>query len=116
VRTWTGKRGVDQVVEIGGPGTLAQSIAAARIGGHIALIGILTGLKGEVPTMLLMAKQIRLKGLIVGSRQHQEDMIRGLEAAGIRPVIDATFPLAKLADAFRHEEAAQHFGKICVEV
>jgi len=116
VRQLTGKRGVDHVLEIGGPGTLAQSITAARIGGHIALIGILTGLKGEVPTMALMAKQIKLKGIVVGSRAHQVDMIRGLEATGIKPVIDKTFALAGLADAFRHEEGAQHFGKICVEI
>lgn len=116
VRTLTGKRGVDHVLEIGGPGTLAQSITAVRVGGHISLIGILTGLKGEVPTMLLMAKQIKLKGIIVGSRSHQVDMIRGLESTGIEPVIDKAFPLAGLADAFRHEEGAQHFGKICVEI
>ena len=116
VRTWTGKRGVDHVLEIGGPGTLAQSIVAARIGGHISMIGILTGIKGEVPTLAMMAKQIRLNGIIVGNRQHQLDMIRGIEATGIRPVIDKTFPLAGLADAFRYEEGAQHFGKICVEI
>jgi NADPH:quinone reductase-like Zn-dependent oxidoreductase len=115
VRQWTGKRGVDHVLEIGGPGTLAQSIVAARIGGHISMIGILTGIKGEVPTLALMAKQIKLQGIIVGSRRHQLDMIRGLEATGIRPVIDKTFPLARLGDAFRHEEQAQHLGKICVE-
>ncbi|MCC7251545.1 NAD(P)-dependent alcohol dehydrogenase [Hyphomicrobium sp.] len=116
VRRWTGKRGVDHVLEIGGPGTLAQSITAARVGGHISLIGILTGIKGEVPTLALMAKQIKLKGIIVGSRAHQRDMIRGLEATGIRPVIDKTFPLVGLADAFRYEEQAGHFGKICVEI
>ena len=116
VRNWTGKRGVDHVLEIGGPGTLAQSIVAARIGGHISMIGILTGIKGEVPTLAMMAKQIRLNGIIVGNRQHQLDMVRGLEATGIRPVIDKTFPLAGLADAFRYEEGAQHFGKICVEI
>ena len=116
VRNWTGKRGVDHVLEIGGPGTLAQSIVAARIGGHISMIGILTGIKGEVPTLAMMAKQIRLNGIIVGNRQHQLDMIRGIEATGIRPVIDKTFPLTGLADAFRYEEGAQHFGKICVEI
>lgn len=115
IRTWTGKRGVDHVLEIGGPGTLAQSIVAARIGGHISMIGILTGIKGEVPTLAMMAKQIRLNGIIVGSRAHQLDMIRGLEATGIKPVIDKTFPLESLADAFHYEEQAQHFGKICVE-
>ena len=116
VRTWTGKRGVDHVLEIGGPGTLAQSIVAARIGGHISMIGILTGIKGEVPTLAMMAKQIRLNGIIVGNRQHQLDMIRGLEATGIRPVSGNVLSITGLADAFRYEEGAQHFGKICVEI
>ncbi len=115
VRKWTGG-GVDHVLEIGGPGTLAQSITACRIGGHISLIGILTGIAGQVPTLAMMAKQIRLIGIIVGSRRHQQEMIRGIEATGMRPVIDRTFPLAGLADAFRYEEGAAHFGKICVEI
>ncbi|MFA7439635.1 MAG: NAD(P)-dependent alcohol dehydrogenase [Sphingomonadaceae bacterium] len=115
VAEWTGGRGVDHVVEVGGPGTLSQSIRACRGGGHIALIGVLTGGAGEVPTSLLMAKQIRLQGLIVGSRQHQLEFVRALDATGIRPVIDSSFPLEKIADAFRHEEAGKHFGKICLE-
>lgn len=112
---WTGGRGVDHVVEVGGPGTLAQSIAAVRIGGHISLIGVLTGNAGEVPTAALMAKQARLQGLIVGSRREQQDFVRALNASGIRPVVDARFPLEKLADAFRFEMGATHFGKIGVE-
>ena len=112
----TDGRGVDHVVEVGGPGTLPQSIRACRIGGHISLIGVLTGREGPVPTALLMAKQQRLQGIIVGSRQNQIDMVRGMEATGIRPVVDSTFSLDALADAFRHEAAGAHFGKICVEI
>jgi NADPH:quinone reductase-like Zn-dependent oxidoreductase len=112
----TGGRGVDHVLEIGGPGTLPQSITATRIGGNITMIGILTGISGEVPTILLMLKQIKLKGVIVGSRVHQQDMIRAIDAGGMRPVIDRSFPLSGTADAFRYEEGAQHFGKICVEI
>ena len=112
----TAGRGVDHVVEVGGPGTLPQSIRACRIGGHIALIGVLTGRGGEIPTALLMAKQQRLQGLIVGSRQHQLDMVRALEAIELKPVIDKTFALAELAGAFRYEESGAHFGKICVEI
>jgi NADPH:quinone reductase-like Zn-dependent oxidoreductase len=115
VRKWTGGSGVDHVLEIGGPGTLPQSIAAVRIGGHISLIGILTGVSGDVPTLAMMAKQIKLQGIIVGSRAHQVDMIRALDANKLRPVVDKTFAREALADAFRHEEKAQHFGKICVE-
>lgn len=107
--------GVDHVVEIGGPGTLAQSIIAVRVGGHISLIGVLTGRQGEVPTALLMAKQARLQGLIVGNRRQQQDYVAALEQSGIRPVLDRIFPLAQLADAFRHQESGAHFGKICVE-
>jgi NADPH:quinone reductase-like Zn-dependent oxidoreductase len=112
---WTEGRGVDHVIELGGPGTLAQSIRAARVAGHISLIGTLTGLAGAVPTGSLMVKQVRLQGLIVGNRRQQQEMVRGLEATGLKPVIDRSFPLAGLADAFRHEESRRHFGKICVE-
>jgi NADPH:quinone reductase-like Zn-dependent oxidoreductase len=115
VAEWTGGRGVDHVVEVGGPGTLAQSIAAVRVGGRIALIGVLTGLAGEVPTALLMRKQARLQGLIVGSRRDQLEFVRALDATGLRPVVDRGFALAGIADAFRHEAAGAHFGKICLE-
>ncbi|WP_061930308.1 NAD(P)-dependent alcohol dehydrogenase [Aureimonas sp. AU22] len=115
VRDWTGGRGVDHVIEVGGPGTLAQSIEAVRIGGHIALIGVLTGFSGEIPTGVFMTKQARLQGLIVGSRRQQQEFVRALEVNAIRPVIDRRFALADLADAFRHEQGASHFGKIGIE-
>jgi NADPH:quinone reductase-like Zn-dependent oxidoreductase len=115
VRRLTGGRGVDHVLEMGGPGTLAQSIAAVRTGGHISLIGTLTGAAGPVPTAAMMVKQVRLQGLLVGSRRHQQDLVRALEVTGIRPVIDRRFGLVDLADAFRYEESGAHFGKIVVE-
>jgi len=115
VQDWARKRGVDHVIELGGPGTLAQSIVATRVGGQISLIGTLTGGGGQVPTAAMMIKQIRLQGLIVGSRLQQQEMVRGLESTGLRPVIDRSFPLEGLADAFRYQESAAHFGKICVE-
>lgn len=109
-------RGVDHVVEVGGPATLPQSITACRIGGHIALIGVLTGLGGQVPTVALMSRQQRLVGITVGSRRHQLDMVRALDAMKLKPVIDRTFALEDLVPAFRYEEEAVHFGKICVAV
>ena len=115
VRDWSDGRGVDHVVEVGGPGTLAQSIEAVRVGGHISLIGVLTGGAGQVPTAALMAKQARLQGLIVGSRREQQAFVRALDATGIRPVVDRRFPLEALGDAFRYEMGAGHFGKIGVE-
>jgi NADPH:quinone reductase and related Zn-dependent oxidoreductases len=115
VADWTGGRGVDHVLELGGAGTLANSITAVRVGGHIALIGTVTGIAGDVPTAALMAKQARLQGLIVGSRRHQQDFVRAIEATGIRPVVDRRFPLADLADAFRFQQSSGHFGKIGIE-
>jgi NADPH:quinone reductase-like Zn-dependent oxidoreductase len=112
----TGVGGVDVVVEIGGPGTLAQSIAATRIGGHISLIGVLTGWAGEVATAQIMTKNIALKGVTVGSRQDQIDMIRAIDAAGFKPVIDSVFPLDDIAGAFAHQISQKHFGKICLSI
>jgi NADPH:quinone reductase-like Zn-dependent oxidoreductase len=112
VRDWTGGRGVDHVVEVGGPATLAQSIEAVRVGGHISLIGVLTGASGEVPTAALMSKQARLQGLIVGSHRDQQDFVRALDASGIKPVVDRRFPLEQLAEAFEYEMSGGHFGKI----
>ena len=111
-----GGRGVDEVVEIGGPGTMAQSIAACRPGGHISLIGVLTGVSGEVLTAALFSRNITLSGITVGSRRMQEDMIDALEANSIKPVIDSTFPLDKIADAFAHQASQKHFGKIVLTV
>lgn len=115
VRDWTGGSGVDHVVEVGGPGTLGQSIEAVRVGGHISLIGVLTGVAGDVPTAALMAKQARLQGLIVGSRRHQQEFVRALDGGAIRPIIDRRFHFDDLADAFRFEMSGGHFGKIGVE-
>jgi NADPH:quinone reductase-like Zn-dependent oxidoreductase len=111
----TGGRGVDHVVEIGGAGTIEQSMRASRLGGHISLIGVLAGYAGPINTALLMSMQIRLMGITVGARQHQQDMVRAIDANGIRPVLDESFGLEKLADAFRRQESNQHFGKIVVE-
>jgi NADPH:quinone reductase-like Zn-dependent oxidoreductase len=112
---WADGRGVDHVVEVGGPGTLTQSIEAVRVGGHISLIGVLTGIGGEVPTAALMGKQARLQGLIVGSRREQQEFVRAIEATGIKPVVDRRFALDQLAEAFAYQESAGHFGKIGVE-
>ncbi|RED15794.1 zinc-dependent alcohol dehydrogenase family protein [Parasphingopyxis lamellibrachiae] len=114
--TLTGGRGVDCVVEIGGPGTLTQSIYACRTGGHIGLIGVLTGLSGEIPTALFFQKNLVMTGITVGSHADQRDMIAAIDANGIKPVIDSHFPLEGLADAFRHQAAQKHFGKIVIDI
>jgi len=111
----TGGRGVDLVVEVGGPGNLPQSISALAVDGCISLIGVLTGWSGEMPTAALMTKNGRLSGITVGSQADQAHMIAAVEAHDLQPVIDKTFALDELGDAFRYQESQQHFGKICVE-
>ena len=108
----TGGRGVDQVVEIGGPETLKQSIRACRFGGFICMIGVLTGVSGEVPTAAFFGANLTMTGVTVGSREHQLDMIAAIEASDLRPVIDRTFPMEDLSEAYRHQEAGRHFGKV----
>ncbi|MFP7009809.1 zinc-dependent alcohol dehydrogenase family protein [Klebsiella variicola] len=116
VKEITNGRGADVIVEIGGPGTLTQSIEAVRIGGHIALIGVLTGTEGTVQTAMLMAKQANLKGLIVGSRRMQQDLVSAMNQTGIRPVISDQFTgLSSLVEALSHMAGKKHFGKITVE-
>ena len=90
-RNLTEGLGVDHVVEVGGAGTLPRSIKAVRLGGHIALIGVLTG-GGEVDPRPLLMKNIRLQGIYVGSRAMFEAMNRAIALHKLRPVIDRVFP------------------------
>jgi len=108
-------QGADHILELGGPGTLEQSIKSAAVGGHISLIGVMTGLEGKIPTGLLMMKQVRLQGLLVGNRSHQQDYVKALEINDMRPVIDSIFQYSQLAEAFEFQVNGSHFGKICVE-
>jgi NADPH:quinone reductase-like Zn-dependent oxidoreductase len=109
-------RGVDHVMEVGGPATLAQSMAAARMGGHIAIIGLLSGFTAEVSIPAIFANQLRLSGISIGSRADQRDMIRAVEATGLKPVVDRSFPMEDIAEAFRYYRSQKHFGKICLEI
>jgi NADPH:quinone reductase-like Zn-dependent oxidoreductase len=112
----TDGRGVDHVIDIGGIETLPQSFAASRVAGHVAMIGMLTGHEGPLPALLMLTKQLRVRCMMVGSRDTQLDMIRAVEATGIQPVIDRAFPLEQLSDAFRYQESGAHFGKIVIEI
>jgi NADPH:quinone reductase-like Zn-dependent oxidoreductase len=111
----TGGRGVDHVIEVGGPATLTQSITACRTGGHIALIGVLTGFAGAVSIPALFSNQIRISGISIGSRADQEDMIRAITVNRLKPIVDRSFPLQEIVAAFEYYESQKHFGKVCLE-
>lgn len=105
--------GVDHVVEVGGAGTLPQSLQATRIGGRVSLIGVLSG--GEINPIPILMKNITLQGIYVGSRAMFEDMSRAIALAKLRPIIDRVFPFAQYPQALRHMESGAHFGKIVLK-
>lgn len=115
-RRLTDGRGVDHVLDVGGPDTLAQSMLATRVGGHVSLIGVLSGVDCQLPLGLALGRQLRLQALVVGSRRQQQDMIRALEASDLRPVIDRHFPLEELVAAFEYQASGRHFGKIVLDL
>jgi len=112
----TGGAGVDKVLEVGGPKTMPESITACRIGGHIVLIGVLTGQGGYVPTAQLFTKNITLTGVTVASMEDQTDMLAAIEANGIEPALDKDFALDDIAAAFAHQASQKHFGKITLSI
>jgi NADPH:quinone reductase-like Zn-dependent oxidoreductase len=111
----TDKCGVDHVVEVGGAGTLQKSLNAARMGGHIAVIGALSG-AGEVNPVSILMKTIRLQGIFVGSRQMFEDMNRLICQYNLKPVVDRVYEFDEVKEALEHMESAAHFGKIVVKI
>jgi NADPH:quinone reductase-like Zn-dependent oxidoreductase len=116
VRKLTAGRGADHIVEVGGAGTFEQSLRAVRLGGKIAVIGILGGFVKDLNVASIFAANVIIHGITVGSRDHFESMTRAIEATGIKPVIDKRFPLAETRDAFECMKAGAHFGKIVVTV
>jgi NADPH:quinone reductase-like Zn-dependent oxidoreductase len=110
----TGGIGVDKVIEIGGPDTLNRSIKATRFGGHISLIGVLTGVSGDVQTVGILRKSIRLDGIYVGSKAMFADLLKAMQQAQLRPIIDSMFDLAQSAEAFTRLASGSHIGKIVV--
>ncbi|HEY5997378.1 MAG TPA: NAD(P)-dependent alcohol dehydrogenase [Candidatus Deferrimicrobiaceae bacterium] len=112
----TGRRGVDQVVEVGGAGTLGKSLKAVRTGGHVSLIGVLAGGAGEVNPLPAVMKGVRIQGIFVGSREMFEEMNRAIALHAMRPVIDRVFPFGEAPEAFRHMQSGAHFGKVVIAI
>lgn len=116
VRELTGGMGVDHVIEVGGAGTLPQSLKAVRTGGHIALIGVLSGAGSEVNPLPILMKHLRVRGIFVGSRAMFEAMNRAITVHQTHPVIDRAFAFEDLRAALEHMERGGHFGKIVIRI
>ena len=113
---FTGGRGVDHVVEVGGAGTLARSFGALRAGGKISMIGGLSGAATELDPRLIMGRRANVQGISVGSTQMFEALNRALSANAIKPVIDKVFSFDLAPAAYQHMAAGAHFGKIVIRV
>ncbi len=111
-RELTGGRGVDFVMEVGGGGTLTQSLRAIRLMGHIAVIGVLGGPAEPLQMGQMIATSARLQGVSVGSRTMFEAMAQAIETHRIAPVVDRTYPFTKAVAALEAMRAGEHFGKI----
>jgi NADPH:quinone reductase-like Zn-dependent oxidoreductase len=112
-RELTDGRGVYCVVEIGGPGTIAMSLKALAVGGHVSLIGGSLSASGTgLDPLLLTGRGITLGSISVGSRTDFEGMNRAIALHRLHPVIDRTFPFAEAKEAYRHFEGRGHFGKV----
>lgn len=113
VRELSGGTGVDHVVEVGGAGTLGQSLRAVRMGGTISLIGVLSGGASFNPMPILM-KNVRVQGIFVGNRDMFEAMNRAISLHQIKPVVDRVFGFQEVKEALKHMESGAHFGKIVI--
>ena len=115
VREATNGRGADFVMEVGGAGTLDESLKCVRLGGHIAVIGVLSGFSPPLSIGMMIGTSARLQGVSVGSRDMFEAMCRALELHRIKPVVDLTFAWTDARSAFKAMQAGEHFGKIVLD-
>jgi NADPH:quinone reductase-like Zn-dependent oxidoreductase len=113
---FTGGRGVDQVIEVGGAGTLTRSFGAIRVGGKISLIGGLSGPATELNPGLIVARRANVLGISVGSTQMFEALNRAIAVNGIKPVIDKVFGFDEVQAAYKRMASGAHFGKIVIRV
>ena len=114
-RALTDGRGVDHIVEVGGAGTLQQSLRAIRVGGTISVIGVLSGITSELNIIPVLMQNVRLQGILVGHRDGFADMNRAFGQHRLQPIVDRVFAFDDTTDAFRHMMAGAHFGKVCIE-
>ena len=115
-RAAAGNGGVDLVVEVGGAGTFDQSVASLRYGGHMSLLGILAGTQGPINTYAIFHKNIRIRGVYVGSVAMFERLVRVLEHSNIDPVIDRVFAFEDTRAAYEHLASGAHFGKVVIRL
>ena len=111
-----GGDGVDHVIEVGGGGTLAQSLRAVRPGGTVSVIGVLAGNTSDVNLLPMLMQNVRLQGVMVGHRESFEALITAAVQHRLAPVVDRVFPLAETRQALEYLASAKHLGKIVLRI
>jgi NADPH:quinone reductase-like Zn-dependent oxidoreductase len=111
----TGGTGVDLVVEVGGPGTLARSLRAARVGGTVAQVGALSQDADPLPMATILHKVLRIQGIYVGSRKDFVEMNKAISLAQLRPVGE-NFHWTQACEVLQKMEEGSHFGKLVLTV
>jgi NADPH:quinone reductase-like Zn-dependent oxidoreductase len=101
---------------VGGAGTLSKTLRATGYGGHVSLIGVLSGIAGEIQLGHILHKALTVRGIYVGSRAMFQAMNDAIAQHHLEPAIDHVFSFDQTPDAFRHLESARHFGKIVVRI
>jgi NADPH:quinone reductase-like Zn-dependent oxidoreductase len=110
----TGGRGADLVVEVGGQGTLQQSLDALALNGTISIIGGITGYGGELPAVGVLDKAAHVVGILVGSRNQLKDFQAFMTRNKVKPVIEHVYSLLELDAAIHRLRSGQFVGKIVV--
>jgi alcohol dehydrogenase len=116
VRALAGGRGVDRIVEVGGPGTINQSLRAVALGGEIASIGFLSEANPGIDFFSLKISGATFRNIAVGDRTGLQELLRVVEGTGLKPVIDRTFPFSEAREAFAHLQKGAHLGKVVIRV
>ncbi|KAG1732679.1 chaperonin 10-like protein [Suillus paluster] len=112
----TGGRGVDHIIEVGGPNTMLKCMNAVRYAGWIHIIGFVSGGNNGIPIGLAIQKAIFLRGILIGSVKQFEDMNRLITAHRIRPVIDKVFSFEEATDAYAYLDSQKHVGKVVIKL
>lgn len=116
VRRQTEGHGVDQVLDVGGRDTLGKALEVLAYGGHIALIGGLSGYGSDIPTDALMWINATASGVYVGSRQDFEAMNAFISEHEIRPLIDRVYEFEQAQAAFDYLGSGNFMGKIVIRM
>jgi NADPH2:quinone reductase len=122
VRSATGGRGADIVLDLVGGPALEGNVQALAPRGRMIVVGLTAGRSAPLDLGMVLNKRLTIVGTAMRGRALEEKVavarafereVMPLFAAGrLRPVLDRTFPMAEVAEAHRVMEASAHFGKL----